>query len=172
MSAIIAALSSGDVGKLHLTWASVSRGSTLEQMVKITDPTGKFATYRLLHNTIDTACIPFISIFLTDLVHINDQFPDVLPAPSGPVPDERPPRPLINFMKLQRLSDVISSIVKFYDKQYRHITENPNMMSIIEQQISIAASKDKGFFWQRSQELQTAEVTHADIWKNLNDAGF
>lgn len=172
MSAITAALSSGDVGKLHLTWASVSRGSTLEQMVKITDPTGKFSAYRLLHNTVDTACVPFISIFLTDLVHINDQFPDVLPVPTGPVPDQPPPRHLINFVKLQRLSDVISLIVKFHDKQYKSITENPGMMGIIEQQIATAATKDKGFFWQRSQELQTAEATHADIWKNLNDAGF
>lgn len=174
MSAIVAALSGGDVGKLHLTWAHINRAATLEQMVRITDPIGGFSNYKALHNSLsnETPCVPFISIFLTDLVHINDQLHNTLPTPAGPEPDLAPPRPLINFVKLQRLSDVISSILKFSGRTYKGITENTSMTQTIEQQIEAAATKDAGFFWQRSQELQSAEVTHADIWKNLNDAGF
>jgi son of sevenless len=172
MSAIVAALSSGDIAKLHLTWAHVNRASNLEQLVRITDPTGNFSNYKSLHNSIDGACIPFISTFLTELMHINDQHPDVIPAPVGPEPTQTPPRPMINFLKMQRLSDAVSSILKFNQRTYKNINDNPAMTYAIEQQIEAAASKDAGFFWQRSQELQSAEVTHADIWKNLNDAGF
>jgi hypothetical protein len=53
--------------------------------------------------------------------------------------------------------------------------ENPALVAAMEAQMDIAAAeakKDAGHFWKRSQELQGMEVTHADIWKNLNDAGF
>jgi son of sevenless-like protein len=173
MSAIVAALSGGDVGKLHLTWAHINRAATLESLMRVTDPIGGFSNYKSLHNSLsnETPCIPFISVFLTDLVHINDQYPNTIPTPAGPEPDLAP-RPLINFVKLQRLNDVVGSILKFSGRTYKGIAENTSMTQTIEQQIEAAATKDAGFFWQRSQELQSAEVKHADIWKNLNDAGF
>ncbi|KAG8788344.1 hypothetical protein FRC15_004927 [Serendipita sp. 397] len=172
MSAIVAALSGGDVGKLTLTWAHVSRATTYEGLVKIMDPTGRFATYKELHKSLEGPCVPFINPFLTELMHINDQFPDLIPTPTGPEAEPSGPRQLVNFAKLRRLSDVISLMLKFTNKPYRNLTENLGMTAAIEQQIEAAAIKDTGFFWQRSQELQGAEVTHADIWRNLNDAGF
>jgi hypothetical protein len=40
-------------------------------------------------------------------------------------------------------------------------------MTFIEQQLSNAASKDGNVFWNRSVELQQAELAHADIRKGL-----
>jgi son of sevenless-like protein len=174
MSAIVAALSGGDVGKLHLTWAQINRAPTLESLMRITDPIGGFSNYKSLHNLLsnETPCIPFISAFLTDLIHINDQYPNTIPTPAGPVPGLVSPRPLINFVKFQRLNDVVTSILKFSGRTYKGITENTSMIQTIEQQIEAAATKDAGFFWQQSQELQSAEIKAHSIWKNLNDAGF
>jgi son of sevenless-like protein len=45
-------------------------------------------------------------------------------------------------------------------------------MTFIEQQLSNAASKDGNVFWNRSVELQQAELAHADIRKGLEQAGF
>lgn len=174
MSTIVAALSSGDISKLRLTWAHVSRASNLEQLVRITEPTGNFSNYKGLHNSLsaDTACIPFITVFLTELVHINNQYPDTVPTPPGPEPEFAPNRPLINFVKLCRLTEVVLSILKFSGRHYSGLSENTAMTSTIEQQIEVASAKDTSFFWKKSQDLQIAEASHAEIWKNLNNAGF
>ena len=118
-------------------------------------------------------------MFLTDLVHVNDQFPNLVDAngePLGSTPPLNPTtvnggRTLINFVKLQRFSDVINTILKFSYKPYI-IIENPNILAFIDSQLVTASSKDQGFFWQRSQDLLSAESAHADIRKGLEAAGF
>jgi son of sevenless len=45
-------------------------------------------------------------------------------------------------------------------------------MTFVEQQLANSASKDPNSFWARSQELQQAELAHADIRKGLEAAGF
>jgi son of sevenless-like protein len=45
-------------------------------------------------------------------------------------------------------------------------------MTFIEQQLTNASMKDINSFWMRSQELQQAELAHADIRKGLEAAGF
>jgi hypothetical protein len=97
-------------------------------------------------------------------------------------------------VKLQRQAEVISNMLRFVDRVhlsgshpsggkgpaadgYRALAEkeNPAMVAAMETQMEAAAAeakKDAAYFWKRSQELQGMEVTHADIWKNLNNAGF
>jgi len=118
-------------------------------------------------------------MFLTDLVHVNDQYPNLVDANGEPLsstPSLNPTtvnggRTLVNFFKLQRFSDVINNILKFSSKPYV-LTENLNMLSFIDSQLTTASSKDQGFFWQRSQDLLSAELAHADIRKGLEAAGF
>ena len=62
MSAIVAGLSGADVSRLQLTWQHVNRGSNLEPLSKLTEPTSNFSNYRNLHNALDGPCVPFISI--------------------------------------------------------------------------------------------------------------
>jgi len=118
-------------------------------------------------------------MFLTDLVHVNDQFPNLVDSNSEPSSSTSPHNPiavnggraLVNFVKLQRFSDVINTILKFSSKPYK-LNENPNMLAFIDTQLANASSKDPGFFWQRSQDLLSAELAHADIRKGLEAAGF
>jgi son of sevenless-like protein len=45
-------------------------------------------------------------------------------------------------------------------------------MSYIDSQLAAAEALDPASFWSRSQELQQAELAHADIRKGLEAAGF
>lgn len=118
-------------------------------------------------------------MFLTDLVHVNDQFPNLVDANGeslGSTSSIHPTvinggRTLVNFVKLQRFSDVINNILKFSSKPYV-LHENLSTLAFIDSQLTIASSKDQGFFWQRSQDLLGAERAHADIRKGLEAAGF
>jgi len=177
MSAIVAGLSGADVGRLRLTWQHVARSYHLDQLSKLTEPTSNFINYRTLHSSLDGPCVPFISMFLTDLVHVNDQYPNLVDVDGEPLSSASSPtavnggRALVHFAKLQRFSDVINNILKFTPKPYI-LYENPAMLTFIDSQLTTASSKDQGFFWQRSQDLLSAELAHADIRKGLEAAGF
>jgi son of sevenless-like protein len=45
-------------------------------------------------------------------------------------------------------------------------------MTYIDGQLAAANAKELPAFWTRSQELQQAELAHADIRKGLEAAGF
>ncbi len=121
----------------------------------------------------------FSGMFLTDLVHVNDQYPNLVDANGEPLSSASSLTPtavnggrtLVHFTKLQRFSDVINNILKFSSKPYI-LNENPAMLTFIDSQLTTASSKDQGFFWQRSQDLLSAELAHADIRKGLEAAGF
>src|SRR5882762_3881316 len=104
MSAIITALSSTVITRLHLTWSHASRKSHLDAMLRFNNPSGGFSAYRSLLNLVDGPCVPFLTMFLTDLVHVQDQNPDSLPSSS----DE----PLICFTKSRRWYSVVTSMLR------------------------------------------------------------
>ena len=81
MMAIVAALSSVVISRLHLTWAHVSRASHIDPLVRLMVPVGNFTTYRSLLASIDGPCIPFMSMYLTDIVHVQDQLKDTTSYP-------------------------------------------------------------------------------------------
>lgn len=78
---------------------------------------------------------------------------------------------LVNFEKRQMWHAAISSLLRFRVNPYTFI-ENPSAISFIEAQMALAAAKDERWFWVRSDELQQAELVHADIRKGLEAAGF
>jgi len=166
MSAIINALSNTAISRLHLTWAHVSRKSTLDSLLKHNEPTGGFAGYRTLLLTTEGPCVPFIGMFLTDIVHIQDQFGDCI-SPTAANPDKS----LICFVKRQRWYDVISTMLRHQQKPY-NIAECESTRSFIDSQIAVANSKDQEWCWSKSQDVQHSELAHADIRRGLVEAGF
>ncbi|KAG8900893.1 hypothetical protein FRB99_005682 [Tulasnella sp. 403] len=50
----------------------------MEPMLALTDPSGNFAAYRKFYDKVNTSCVPFVGIYLTQLVHYADQYPDTL----------------------------------------------------------------------------------------------
>lgn len=166
MSALINALSSTVISRLHLTWAHVGRKSNFEALLKHNDPTGGFAGYRGLLQSTEGPCVPFVGMFLTDIVHIQDQFTDDVESPSG-----SSAVPHICFLKRHRWHDVVQQMLRYQPKQY-NIAESDSIRIFIESYLRSTNGKDDAWFWARSQELQQSELAHADIRKGLEAAGF
>lgn len=72
------------IGRLQLTWAHVNRGNHLEPLINLNEPRSNFATYRAAYAVVEGPCIPFVGIFLTDIVHIQDQLKDRVSFPIPP----------------------------------------------------------------------------------------
>ncbi|KAI0639893.1 ras GEF [Trametes polyzona] len=170
MYAIVDALSSPVISRLHLTWAHVGRRSQLEQLAKYHDPTGSFSAYRLSQRAVDGPCIPFIGMYLADMQLANTQGPDntvILSSSST----SSSPLSLINFAKREKWYDAIDAIVRHQARTYA-FAEDTGVVAFVETNVAVAGEKDQGSFWMKSQEIQQAEMQHADIRKGLELAGF
>lgn len=169
LSAIVTALSSTVISRLHLTWAHVSRErlNQLETLTQFNEPAGNFASYRMLQEAIQGPCVPFVTMYLTDLLHINDQYHDTLMSPSHASSSPM----LINFLKRHKWFDVVSTMLQHQRNQYGYV-EDPATQGFIELNLAQSPEADQSAFWARSQFLQHEEVTHADIQVGLRAAGF
>ncbi|KAG6842406.1 hypothetical protein C0991_007536 [Blastosporella zonata] len=158
MSAIIIALSSTVITRLHLTWAHVGRRNALDGLLKYNEPTGGFAGYRNLLQNVEGPCVPFITMFLTDLVHIHDGY--------GDEPEGR-----ICFLQRQRTYKTITLMLQFQIRSH-DIAESESLIDFIIRHLQADADKDNNWFWAKSQEVQQQEISQADLRKGLEAAGF
>lgn len=156
MSATINALSSTVITRLQLTWAHVGRKSALDALLRHNEPTGGFSGYRSLNN-VEGCCVPFIGMYLTDMVHIHDQFNDE---------DGR-----ICFLQRQRWYEAISVMLRYQSRPY-DIAENESTMNLIWKHLQEDSNRDQSWFWRKSQDIQQKELANADIRKGLEAAGF
>ncbi|KAF8641186.1 hypothetical protein AX17_000821 [Amanita inopinata Kibby_2008] len=147
MSAIIGALSSTVITQLHSTWAHVRRNGILQSLLKHNDPAGGFSGYRNLLSNIEGPCIPFIGMYLTDIAHIQDQYPDE--------------KNLINFRQRQRWYQVVSAVLRYQSKPY-NIVESDSISAYIHANLREGSLKDGEWFWTRSNEVQKLELAHAN----------
>ncbi|KAI0778672.1 ras GEF [Trametes elegans] len=170
MYAIVDALLSPVVSRLHLTWAHVGRRAQLEQLAKFHEPASSFSAYRLAQRAADGPCIPHIGMHLADMQLANAQGADnivVLAASSA----SGAPLPLVNFAKRERWAESIDAIVRHQARAYA-FAEDAGVAGYIDANVALAGEKDQGSFWLKSQEIQQAELQHADIRKGLELAGF
>ena len=168
MAAIVASLNSSLLERLYLTWNHVTRMGHLEELARLTAPTANFMAHRMLYMMLDGPCVPFVGMYLTDLVHINDQLKDNITFP---------PRhghqsvPLINFIKRQKWYDAVNAILRHQSQGYG-IQERPLATQFVEMNLVNASGKDQAEMWQRAQELRQTEVAQADFRRGLEAAGF
>jgi len=148
MSAIITALTSNIVQKLSLTIAHVSKKSVLDSLSRYNDPSNSFATYRKLNN-VDGPCLPFIAMYLTDLVHIEDQLSD---KESGP----------ICFYKRRRFFHVISIMLRHQKEPY--LLPLDDVAVFLRDQLRKEPLMEREL-WEKSEEVRQLEVAHIDIRK-------
>ncbi|KAI0660561.1 ras GEF [Cubamyces menziesii] len=170
MHAIVDALSSPVVSRLHLTWAHVGRRSQLEQLAKYHEPSGSLSAYRISQRTADGPCIPFIGMYLADMQLANTEEPDNIVILSSST-SSGAPLSLINFAKREKWHEAIDAILRHQARPYT-FAEDASVAAYIETNIALAGEKEQGAFWLKSQEIQQAELQHADIRKGLELAGF
>jgi son of sevenless len=160
MCALLTALSSACIARLEGTWALTGRKAHLDGLMKYIDPTGRFRAYRSLLQNTEGPALPFVSTFLTDIVHIA-QLPDTLPPPS-PSPHHHTtsqPEPLINFAKRERFYTVISTILKYQSQTYNFL-ESEEVRVFVETQLAAAEAvngEDPEWFWTKCKEVQQME---------------
>lgn len=109
LTAIVAALGTSPINRLHRTWAGLSAKSmvTLESLRKLMDRNKNFAEYRDTLQKSVTPCIPFIGVYLTDLTFIDDGMPSMIKRTN-----------LINFAKRAKTAEIIWSIQAYQTVQY------------------------------------------------------
>ncbi|KAF4612001.1 hypothetical protein D9613_004145 [Agrocybe pediades] len=156
MSAIITALSSTVLTNLHMTWVHVKRQSQLDALLQHSAPNGGFAGYRALLAQAEGPCVPFITMYLTDIMRAQEQF-----APN----DGR-----ILFYQRARWYEIISNMLKFQSRKYS-ISPSESMAAFMDIHLR-GVPRDEEWFWTKSQEVQRIELAHADIRKGLEAAGF
>jgi len=178
MSAIVVALKSTVITRLHLTWSYVSRKSALETLAKFNEPIGGFPEYRKAQAQADGPCVPFVGMYLSDIVHIRDGYPDAGPQ--------------INFKQRTRLFEVVTTMLKHQVHEYALPESEATRVFATSRLWSNSGGHElDAKFWARSKELQHLEVsanvhipvifsysdpilqlTHAEIRRNLELAGF
>lgn len=154
MSAIVTALSGTVITRLPLTMAHVSRKSTLDSLLRYNDPAGNFAAYRSLNN-VDGPCLPFITMYLTDMAHVQDQYSDK--------------ESQVCFYKRKRFYDIISTMLRHQREPYA-LPIYDDVAGFIRSHLQ--EPSDSKWFWKKSDEVQQSELAHADIRKGLEKAGF
>jgi len=126
-------------------------------LTKFNDPSGGFSGYRQLLLNAEGPCVPFIGMYLTDIVHISDQFSDH---------DGQ-----ISFLKRQRWYEVVQVMLRCQARPY-NIAESESTLAFVWGHLRMDSMKDQAWFWEKSQEVQQSELAHADIRKGLEAAGF
>lgn len=156
LSAIIVALSSTVLTNLHLTWVHVKRKSQLDALTQHNAPDGGFAGYRALLAQVEGPCVPFITMYLSDILRAQEQFS----------PDDGK----VLFYQRARWYEIINNMLKFQARKYT-ITLNDSMKAFMDVHLR-GVLRDDEWFWTKSQEVQRIELAHADIRKGLEAAGF
>ena len=168
MSAIVTALSSTVIQRLHLTWAHVGKASHLASLTQLNEPAGSFSSYRQAQQDTDSPCVPFIGMYLTDILHINDHYED---ASVNTGKSTESTEKLFNFVKRRKWAETLDTILA-HQKQHYHFTQDLLTTQLIEASLARASEVVPAAFWAQSQDIQATERQRADIRRGLEAAGF
>lgn len=148
---------STDVSCLSLTWSQINRKSHLDALARYNDPAGSLAAYRKLFLNVDGPSVPFVPMFLVDLVHTQEDFGDR---------DGR-----ICFYQRYRLHEIISTMLRGQPRRY-NITSNDETSAFIQEHLRDESQRDKQWVLNRSQVLQKWELDNAHLRRGPEKVGF
>jgi son of sevenless-like protein len=141
----------------------------VDPLRKIIHPASNYGYYRSILEAVEGPCVPFVGPFLKNIIYAQEQHADNVFVQSTTNPGRH--FTLVHFVKRQKWFDITMQMLRFQTKPYL-ISEIPEMTSFITIQIEKAATMGERWYWQRSDELQHAELIHADIRRGLEAAGF
>eukprot|EP01096_Ripella_sp_DP13-Kostka_P006829 TRINITY_DN2466_c0_g1_i8.p1 TRINITY_DN2466_c0_g1~~TRINITY_DN2466_c0_g1_i8.p1 ORF type:complete len:953 (-),score=400.95 TRINITY_DN2466_c0_g1_i8:17-2875(-) len=105
---IISGLQNSSIFRLRQLWSSLDKQhqKTYEQLQAVVSRDQSYKALRAQLHSLDPPCVPYLGVYLTDLIFIEDGNPDFLQ------------RGLINFVKCQFVSQVIREIRQYQDVPY------------------------------------------------------
>ncbi|KAF7321869.1 hypothetical protein MKEN_00708900 [Mycena kentingensis (nom. inval.)] len=144
MAAITAGLNTPPIRRLKKTWGEISQRhmQQFNACETIIDSNKNFNNYRTMMTSIESPCVPFMGVYLTDLQFIHDGNRDNVPGPPPPGAEEGATgMPLVNFRKRQMASEVINDI-KRWQLPY-NFQPVPSIQTFIQESLaSITDSKE------------------------------
>lgn len=163
---IVAGLNASAILRLKRTWLNVSAKSAvqLEAMNKLMQAEKNRKAYRELLRNTAPPCVPFVGMYMTDLVFIGDGNADYL--------KDRPHQ--INFSKRQKASDVILTI-KLHQTTAYNLAPVPQLANWLEQQIYSPeglSERELQRLFNLSLEREPRERDDEKIARLLSESGF
>ncbi|KAI5290225.1 hypothetical protein KEM52_000528 [Ascosphaera acerosa] len=164
---IISALATAPIDRLGRTWYQVSARTMaiLERMRTLMQTTKNFALYRQTLHNVNPPCIPFLGIYLTDLIFTEDGIASRPDVPSAP--DVK----WINFSKWRKTAAVIQEIQQFQNGTYQ-FQPVPELQEWIMQQMRDAQDCSTKAAYDRSLEIEPREREDEKITRLLSESGF
>ncbi|KAF9430795.1 hypothetical protein BGZ94_003845 [Podila epigama] len=143
LSTTTAALSLSPIHRLRRTWEIVPAKTTnlLESLQALTSSARNWAEYRAELHSVNPPCVPFIGVYLTDLVMIEDGNPDILRSTNNH----------INFYKRVSTAEVIREIQQYQSQPYC-LTTVPEIQAFIRR--GLANSKSVSELYDMSLALE------------------
>jgi len=114
MAEVVCGLEWHPVNRLNQSWAQIGKVAkkNFEEMRKLLDSRGKFRTLRETLSVAGSPCIPYLGIFLTDIIGVEEGNPDYIDGD------------LINFGKQKLITEIISNVLRFQQTPYCLSTVN------------------------------------------------
>lgn len=139
---IVGGLGSCAVARLSRTWANVSRKERQgwEKLCAIMSPQRSFASYRAAIRSAQPPLVPYLGIFMQDMVFIEDGNPDSLKGH---------PAEYINFHKRRLMAEIIQEIQQHQQASYNFVQVD-EVVEFVDQH----AVEPESVLYQKSLELE------------------
>ncbi|GJJ73293.1 son of sevenless [Entomortierella parvispora] len=161
LSATVAALSQSPIHRLKRTWEQVPHRtmSSFEELQGLMSVNKNWAEYREILHSVNPPCVPFVGMYLTDLVMIQDGNQDFLKK-SGH---------LINFYKRVKTAEVIRDIQQYQSVPYC-LTSVPEIQVFIRR--GMECTKPVNELYDMSLALEPRERGDEKIARMLTESGM
>jgi son of sevenless len=160
MWSITSALGTSPILRLARTWAQVNPKTSvlLESLRNLISTTKNFAQYREALHLANPPCIPFMGVYFTDLVFIEDGIASIMKNSD-----------LINFAKRTKTAEVIREIQQYQNVPFALNPVHELQTWLLEQMEAAPAVNE---MYDRSLQVEPREREEEKIARLLSESGF
>ncbi|EXJ78747.1 hypothetical protein A1O1_09149 [Capronia coronata CBS 617.96] len=160
VTAIVSAFGTAPILRLNRTWQAVNpkTRAMLESMRQLISSTKNFVQYRETLHAATPPCIPFLGVYLTDLIFIEDGIASLVKNTE-----------LINFSKRTKTAEVIRDI-----QQYQNVPYSLNPVPELQEWISdnMKSARNVQELYNESLKIEPREREEEKIARLLSESGF